>query len=79
MTPGELLAILLRHRSLTQSELASRIGRPVQMLSEIMNGKKRVTARTAIQLEGVFGLSARAWLGLQQELDLAAAHESGPA
>lgn len=76
MTPGELLAILLKHHETTQWELAERIGRPTQALSEIMNGKKRVTAATAVQLESVFGLSARTWLGLQQEMDLAAVDES---
>ena len=71
MTPGDLLAILMTYHGMTRAGLASLIGRPAQMLSEIVNGKKRVTAETAMQLEDVFGMSARIWLSLQAEMDLA--------
>lgn len=70
MTPGDLLVILTKHQDLTQAELATLIGRPTQMLSEIANGKKRVTAETAAQLERALGLQARVWLSLQAEQDL---------
>lgn len=70
MTPGDLLVVLLRDRGTTQAGLAALIGRPAQMVSEIATGKKRVTATTALQLERVFGLSARVWLSLQDEADL---------
>jgi addiction module HigA family antidote len=67
---GELLVILLKHREMTQAELAAQIGRPAQMISEIATGKKRVTAETAVQFEDAFGLPARIWLSLQDEADL---------
>lgn len=70
MTPGGLLVILLKDRSLTQAGLAGLIGRPPQMVSEIVHGKKRVTAATALQFERIFGLSARVWLSVQHETDL---------
>jgi len=70
MTPGDLLATLLRDRGMTQAELAALIGRPAQMISEIVTSKKRVTSSTALQLERVFSLSARIWLSIQDEADL---------
>lgn len=70
MTPGALLAILLRDRGWSQATLAEAIGRPAQAISEIVTGKKRVTAATARQLETALGLSARVWMMLQAETDL---------
>ena len=72
MTPGDLLAALLRDRGMSQAGLAAMLGRPAQMISEVVTGKKRVTAATAVQLQGVFGLPALVWLGLQAHTDLAA-------
>ena len=72
-TPGALLAVLLRDRGMTQAALAEALRRPPQMVSEIVTGKKRVTATTAVQLDRVFGFPARIWLGLQAHADLRAA------
>lgn len=73
MTPGDLLAVLLRDRGMTQAALAAATGRPPQMVSEIITGKKRVTATTAVQFQRVFGLPALVWLGLQAHVDLGCA------
>jgi addiction module HigA family antidote len=51
------------------------MGRPYQALSEIMNGKKRITAETAIQLQDALDVDARDWLAMQSETDLAKARE----
>ncbi|MBE7518104.1 MAG: HigA family addiction module antidote protein [Thermoflexaceae bacterium] len=71
--PGEVLAEELRARRLTQKALAEALQRPPQAVSEIVNGRKRITAQTALELEQVLGTPARAWLGLQMEYDLVAA------
>lgn len=70
LTPGSLLALILRDRKMTQAQLAWVLGRPAQVVSEVITGRKRVTAVTARQLEAALGVSARVWLFLQAEHDL---------
>lgn len=71
--PGEFLADELRSRGLTQKALAEALDRPAQTVSEIVNGRKRITAETALGLERILGTPARAWLNLQVEYDLTTA------
>lgn len=68
--PGELLAEELAARGLTQRELAEHMGRPKQLVSEIVHGKKRITAETALELERVLGVPAEVWVRLQAEYEL---------
>lgn len=65
--PGELLAETLEGMSLTQVDLARRMGRPVQAINEIVRGAKEITPETAIQLERVLSVPAHIWLGLETE------------
>ena len=74
--PGELLAEELEVRSMTQKALAEAIGRPAQMVNEIVRGKKAITAETAIQLEEALGIPAHLWLNLQSEHDLTLARQA---
>ena len=69
--PGEILAEELQARNMTQRELASKMERPAQVINEIVNAKKAITAETALQLENVLGPSAEFWLGLQMTYSLA--------
>lgn len=71
--PGTLLAEELEVRGMSQRELARRIGRPYQVVNEIVRGRKAITPETALQLEAEFGTRAYIWLGLQAKYDLAAA------
>lgn len=66
MHPGEILAEEIETRGITQSELARRMGRPFQAISEIINGKKALTATTALELEQVLGVPATLWNNLQK-------------
>ncbi len=69
--PGEYLAEELEARGLSQKELAKRMGRPVNAINEIINGKKAITAETALQLEGVMPeIPARFWLNLETDYQL---------
>lgn len=63
--PGEYLRDELDEREWTVTEFAEIIGRPVQAVSEILNGKKEVTAETAIAFGQALGTSAELWLNLQ--------------
>lgn len=65
LLPGEVLAEELENRSMSQSELARRMGRPVKTINEIINGKAAITPETALQLELALGISSGMWLGLE--------------
>lgn len=69
--PGEYLAEEIEARGLSQKELARRMGRPVNPINEIINGKKAITAETALQLETVMPeIPARFWLNLETDHQL---------
>ena len=69
--PGEYLAEEIAARGLSQRELARRMGRPVNAINEIVNGKKAITAATALQLESVMPeIPARFWLNLETDYQL---------
>ena len=71
--PGALLAEELAERGMTQSALATTTGRPFKAINEIVNGKKAITAETALQFEHALGVSARTWMNLQTTYELAKA------
>jgi HTH-type transcriptional regulator / antitoxin HigA len=68
--PGEHLREELEARGWTQSDLARIIGRPVQAVNEIVNGRKRITAETAKEIAMALGTSAQVWINLQVSYDL---------
>lgn len=65
--PGETLAETLEAKHLSQAELARRAGRPVQAISEIIQGKKEITPETALALERVLGIPAHIWIRLEAD------------
>lgn len=77
--PGELLVEELEVRGLTQGELAEQMGRPRQVISAIVHGKKEITAETALQLEGALGIPAHLWIGLEGRYQLALARQAAAA
>lgn len=60
---------------MTQKSLANAMCFSAKHVSELVNGKVRITAETAIKLEKVFGLEAEVWLTLQSGWDLRRARE----
>lgn len=77
--PGEvLLEELLKPLGLSQNRLALNIGVPPRRVNEIVLGKRRVTAETALRLARYFDTTPQFWLGLQADYDLdVAADELG--
>jgi HTH-type transcriptional regulator/antitoxin HigA len=72
--PGEYLAEEIEARGLTQTALAKLMGRPLNAINEIINGKKAITAATALQLEKAMPeIPARFWLNLETDYRLAKA------
>jgi HTH-type transcriptional regulator/antitoxin HigA len=69
--PGEYLAEEIETRGISQKELARRMGRPLNAVNEIINEKKAITAKTALQLEEVMPeIPARFWLNLEIDYQL---------
>jgi addiction module HigA family antidote len=71
--PGEILAKELEGIGMKPLELAERIGVPNNRIYQIIEGKRSITANTALRLGRFFGVSPEFWLNLQKayELDLA--------
>lgn len=66
ITPGEiLLKEFLKPMGLSQYRLAKEIGVPAQRISEIVSGKRSITADTDLRLCRFFGLSNGYWLRAQ--------------
>jgi len=69
--PGEiLLKEFLEPMGLSQTKLAKSINVPPRRINEIVLGKRKVTADTALRLARYFKMSAEFWLGLQMDYDL---------
>jgi HTH-type transcriptional regulator/antitoxin HigA len=77
--PGDYLRDELVERGWSETEFADILGRPVQAVSEILNGKKEITADTAIALGEAFGTSPELWLNLQAAYRLHQARTERPA
>jgi addiction module HigA family antidote len=69
--PGEiLLEEFIQPMHLTQVAVSRATGIPGSRLTEIIKGRRSVTAETALRLSRYFGTSAAFWVGLQAEHDL---------
>jgi antitoxin HigA-1 len=69
--PGEiLLEEFLKPMGISQNRLALDIKVPARRINEIVQGKRRITADTALRLAKFFDMSAQFWLGLQMDYDL---------
>ena len=68
--PGEILSEeFLEPMSVSQYQLAKSIGVPALRISQIVRGKRAVTADTALRLSRYFGLNDSYWLRLQARYD----------
>ena len=71
--PGEILADELAELNKSPTELARELHVPANRISQLVAGKRAMTADTALRLERWLGVSAAFWMNLQKryELDLA--------
>ena len=75
--PGEiLLEEFLKPIEISQNKLGRELGVSPRRVNEIVNGKRSVTADTALRLSIFFGNSASFWLGLQMDYDLDVAQDT---
>ncbi len=71
ITPGEILREeFLLPMKISAYRLAKDTNMPATRISEILKGRRRITADTALRLSQYFGNSADFWLGIQDEYDL---------
>ncbi|MPY97655.1 MAG: HigA family addiction module antidote protein [Actinophytocola sp.] len=69
--PGEILVEeFLIPLEITQHRLAVEIGVPPRRINEIVHGKRRISADTALRLARYFGTSERFWINVQSRYDI---------
>ena len=69
--PGEVLKEeFLLPLEITAYRLSKDLDIPQTRISQIIKGKRRITADTALRLSSYFGNSAKFWLGLQNDYDI---------
>ncbi len=71
--PGRILGRELKARGLSANALARALRVPSGRIVYILNGKRRISADTALRLGRHFGNDALFWLNLQAQYDLAVA------
>jgi addiction module HigA family antidote len=69
--PGDFLREELAERGISMNQLARDIRIPMSRVSLIVNGRRGITADTALRLGLYFGTSPELWLNLQNTYDLA--------
>ena len=75
--PGEILyEELMKPLGVSINALARESAVPPNRVSDIVNGKRSITADTALRLGKYFGVSPELWLGLQADYDLRVARRT---
>lgn len=73
--PGRFLRRELKARNLSANRLALDLGVPSGRITDILNGRRSVTADTALRLGRYFGNRPQFWLDLQSQYDIAMVEE----
>lgn len=77
--PGEILADELAELGISAAELARALHVPANRITQILSGKRSITASTALRLGRWFGTSAEFWMNLQKNYELRLAQQQdGP-
>jgi antitoxin HigA-1 len=75
--PGEiLLEDFLKPMALSQYSVAQSLSVPPRRINEIVQGKRAITADTALRLGRFFHIEAQFWMNLQSRYDLEVAREN---
>ena len=65
VSPGSILKEEIEYRGITQKELADLMGRPTEVIEEILLGNQEITHTTATEIQEALGISAQFWLNLE--------------
>ena len=76
--PGDTIREELEARGWSQVLLADILGRPLQTVNAIINGKKEITPQSAAELGAAFGTSAAFWANLETAYRLSLVREVDP-
>jgi addiction module HigA family antidote len=77
ITPGEiLLEEFMKPHGLSQNRFSKALGVSPMTISEIVNGKRSITAEVALRLGRYFGMAPQFWLNLQARYDLEKAEDA---
>ena len=68
--PGVTLAETMHERGMLQRDLAAVCGWKQSYVSDLITGRRAITAKVALALEAATGVSAEMWMGLQTRFDL---------
>ena len=68
--PGEVLQMELAARNIRKTEFAGSMGMKAGHFSELLHGKRHVSAATALKLEKLLGIPAEYWMRVQVYHDL---------
>lgn len=79
-TPGEIIQEeFLVPLEMSQAELARAMGVPTNRISQLISGRRAVTAETALRLQAVLGIDAGTWMNMQAACDIWEAKKAKPA
>lgn len=73
--PGRILRREMQARELTANRLALDIGVPSGRITDILGGKRGITADTALRLARYFATTPQFWMNLQVQYELALAEQ----
>ena len=73
--PGEVLKSVLEEAGLSANRVAQELHVPANRISDILRGKRPITADTALRLARFFGVSAQMWVNMQAKYDLQMAED----
>lgn len=73
--PGEQIAVELEELGMSASQLARELDIPANRVTEILRGRRGITADTALRLARWLGTSPEFWMNLQQIYELRRAQE----
>ena len=74
--PGRILKREMKTRALSANKLALALRVPSGRITQILSGKRGVSAETALRLARYFGTSAQFWLNLQSRYELAVVEQN---
>lgn len=74
--PGEFIKDELEARDMKQKDLAEKMNIAKNVLSEIIHGKRNLTADLSLKLEAALGINAEFWMNLQVGYDIQLLRES---
>ena len=74
--PGQILREDLQDMGISLNRLARDLRVPMNRISAIVNGKRGITADTALRLARYFGTSSQYWMNLQTAYELQAAEQA---